>query len=138
MNELLTAIEAKWAATAALVAAFPGGLHKERPADDQDYGDYCVYHVLNAPRDHRFGIANVPYTASIQFDGVFSDASVAPVSMELIASTFDAVVLTLTGGRTNTMVRCLDEPFPLDSIDQAIGAVVTGLHWCCTINWTVN
>jgi hypothetical protein len=136
VQELLDAIEDKWTATPALVSAFLGGLHQGHGSETQPDGDYIIYHIIVAPKDQRFGEL-VPYTAELQFDGFFSDATTAGTKMKLLTDTYENTILSLAGGRINSSVRCEEEPRPMDDLDESSAAVVNWKHWSTSFRWAV-
>ncbi len=138
MQELLQAIASKWDATPALLTAFPGGLHQGRSEENQPSGDYCIYCAISAPATQVFGNPDLKYTAELQFDGFFSDPTNAATNMDLLTGTYQNTLLTLTGGRENTMVRCTDAPTPVDDLDQNLDSVRNLKHWRVSFSWHVE
>jgi hypothetical protein len=109
MLPLLNAIYAKFTADAPLVAAFPGGLFRDR-APEETAMPYVVSRVVSSKLDYAYGGPHRT-TTEIKFSayGIGHDATGA--AMQLLVSAFDDALLSLSSGTNDSVTRAGD-PVP--------------------------
>lgn len=109
MLPLLQAIYAKFTASGALAAAFPGGLHRDQ-APETTTLPYVVSQVLESKLEYAYGGAAAART-QIRFSAYGPGHDAAAALMDILVGTFDDALLTLASG-TNVAVTRLGDPLP--------------------------
>ena len=109
MLPLLNAIYAKFTADAALVAAFPGGLFRDR-APENTIMPYVVSRVVASKVDYAYGGPYRTHT-EVRFSayGVGHDAVAG--EMQTLLNSFDDTLLALSSGANDSVTRT-GEPTP--------------------------
>jgi hypothetical protein len=109
MLPLLNAIYSKFTASAPLVAAFPGGLFRDR-APEETAMPYVVSHVVSSKLDYAYTGA-YRTTTEVRFSayGIGHDAVAA--EMQLLVNVFDDALLSLSSGTNDTVTR-MGDPTP--------------------------
>ncbi len=133
MLPLLNAIYAKFIADAALVAAFPGGLYRDR-APEGTTMPYVVSRIVASKVSYAYG---GPYRTDTELRfsayGIGHDAIGS--DMQTLLGSFDDALLTLSSGTNDSVTRC-GEPTPLLHRHDAAGNDVW--EWSVTYTYSVS
>lgn len=132
MIALLNAIYSKFTSTGALTAAFPGGMHRDQ-APEGTAMPYVVSRVVSSRLEYAYG-GSCRSDTQIKFSayGVGHDAT--GTLMNALTGTFDAGLLALSSGASDTVTR-LGEPVPLLHKQDAEGNDVW--EWSATYEFGV-
>jgi hypothetical protein len=146
VHDLLAAIQTKWEATAALKAAWPGGLWLLAADPSVGLGNpYIVGTVIASPVDERYG-GKRGYDVEIQFDafGLNNTGTALRAGLALFDTTFTGTLLSLgTGNGTNTDVLRMSawQPMPIEEEGEG-GKRYQGLRifsrWMCVYRWHIE
>jgi hypothetical protein len=110
MLELLNAIYLKFTSNGALVAAFPGGFHRDQAPENQPM-PYLVSKVLTSKLQYSYqGVCRSETTIRLSAYGIGHDATGALA--EQLVGAFDDALLTLASGTNDTVTR-LTDPVPV-------------------------
>jgi hypothetical protein len=132
MLPLLNAIYAKFIADAALVAAFPGGLFRDR-VPEQTTMPYVVSKVLASRVAYAYGGACRTET-EVCFSAYGIGHDTIGSAMQMLLGSFDDALLTLSSG-TNDSVTRSGEPTPSLHRHDAAGNDVW--EWSVTYTYCV-
>jgi hypothetical protein len=110
MIYLLNSIYSHFTGNAPLVAAFPGGLFRDR-APEETTMPYVVSSVVSSKLDYAYGGPYRTHT-EIRFSAYGIGHDAIATAMQLLVSAFDDVLLPLSSGTNDTVTR-LGDPSPV-------------------------
>jgi hypothetical protein len=132
MLPLLNAIYTKFTASSALVAAFPGGLFRDR-APEGTTMPYLVSHVAGSKVEYAYeGVYRAD--TQIRFSGYGVGHDATGNALAILLANLDDVTLTLSSG-TNDSVTRSGEPTPTLHRHDSQGNEVW--EWSVTYNYSV-
>jgi hypothetical protein len=132
MLPLLNAIYAKFTASPALVAAFPGGLFRDR-APEGTTMPYLVSHVAGSKVQYAYGGIYRTDT-EVRFSGYGVGHDATGSALTTLLAGFDDVLLALSSG-TNDSVTRSGEPVPVLHRHDSQGNEVW--EWSVTYTYSV-
>jgi hypothetical protein len=117
-SDVFAAVKVQWDASAPVVAAFPGGLHKDRAGVDVAFR-YAIFQLISSVRTKTTSTVEIWETVWKFCSYSNISAENASAGARIIAAAFNSATLTIAGATMNKL-RLIDEDALDDPADYKV------------------